>query len=290
MELWIPLTLFAAFMQSWRNALQSKLSGQLSTAGVTLARFAFAAPMAAIYLCLLPATEVSADFDGRFIAMVSFAAFTQILATALMVKLFRLRNYAIGVGLAKSEAAIAAGLGALWFAAPLNATAWIGVWIGVLAVWLMSQPGKLRDLSLGTVALGLGSGLCFALTTLWVREASLYLGLPFPQAPAWVLLWVISLQTLMLALWVVIRESATFNAMWQCKGQVFCVSLFSFFGSLGWFSAMSLVSVALVKTLGQVEVLFTLCIAWFWFKERLKGRDILGLVLIAISAVCVILA
>lgn len=32
---WIFLTLFAAFMQAWRNAFQSRLSGDVTTAGVT---------------------------------------------------------------------------------------------------------------------------------------------------------------------------------------------------------------------------------------------------------------
>ena len=35
--IWVLLTIFAAFMQSWRNALQSKLSAHVSVAGVTLA-------------------------------------------------------------------------------------------------------------------------------------------------------------------------------------------------------------------------------------------------------------
>ena len=48
--LWIFFTLFAAFMQSWRNAFQSFLSKEVKVAGVTLARFIWASPLAAIYL------------------------------------------------------------------------------------------------------------------------------------------------------------------------------------------------------------------------------------------------
>ena len=47
---WIFFTFLAAFMQAWRNALQSKLSAHASVAGVTLSRFILAGPIAAVYL------------------------------------------------------------------------------------------------------------------------------------------------------------------------------------------------------------------------------------------------
>ncbi|WP_293268493.1 DMT family transporter [Neptunomonas sp.] len=292
MGLWIPFTIFAAFMQSWRNAFQNRLSKEVSTAGVTLARFLYASPLAALYLWTLyqvkptPLPTVSTNF---FITVV-LASVSQIIATALMVKLFRLRNYAIGVGLAKSEAVIAATLGAFFFAAPLSWLAWTGVIIGAIAIWLMSNSGSFKELSLKTASLGLGSGLAFALTTLWVREASLMLGLPFPYSAAWVLLCVISTQTAILIVWLLLKEPTTLNALWQRPKLTLTISLFSCLGSLGWFTAMSLETVALVKTLGQIEVLFTLFISARWFKEKLSQRDLFGLALIVLGAACVILA
>ncbi|WP_028469659.1 DMT family transporter [Neptunomonas japonica] len=292
MGLWIPFTIFAAFMQSWRNAFQNKLSKEVSTAGVTLARFLYASPLAALYLWTLYQIESAAlpTFSTNFLITVVLASVSQIIATALMVKLFRLRNYAIGVGLAKSEAVIAATLGALFFAAPLSWLAWSGVIIGAIAIWLMSNTGSLKELSLKTVSLGLGSGLAFALTTLWVREASLMLGLPFPYSAAWVLLCVISTQTAILIVWLLLKEPSTLNALWRRPKLTLTISFFSCLGSLGWFTAMSLETVALVKTLGQIEVLFTLFISARWFKEKLSQRDLLGLALIVLGAACVILA
>ncbi|QSR34943.1 multidrug transporter [Marinobacterium iners] len=292
MGLWIPFTILAAFMQAWRNAFQNRLSKDVSTAGVTLARFIWASPLAGFYLWLLYRWETAPmpAFTGSFILLIVLASIAQIIATALMVVLFRKRNYAIGVGLAKSEAVIAAVLGALFFAAPLSPLAWAGVLIGALAFWLMTNPGALRDVSFGTLLTGLGSGLAFALTTLWVREASLLLGLPFLYSAAWVLLCVIATQTLMLLAWLLLREPYTLIVLWQRPKLVFAISLFSCIGSLGWFTAMSLETVALVKTLGQIEVLFTLMISARWFREKLNGRDLAGLGLIVVGALCVMLA
>ena len=292
MSLWIPFTVMAAFMQSWRNAFQKRLSTDVDTLGVTLARFILAVPMAALYAFVLFSYEGSAvpQMNAKFYLAIVLAAISQIFATALMVKLFRLRNYAMGVGLAKSEAVIAAVLGALLFAAPLSAMAWCGVIIGSIAVWLMSVPKGMRNISWPTLLIGLASGLCFAFTTLWVREASLMTQLPFLQSAAYVLFWVLLVQTLILLLWLLVRSPQTLRALCLKPKLVFIISFCSFVGSIGWFTAMSLETVALVKTLGQIEIFFTLLISAKWFKERLQRSDKWGLGLILIGAVLVILA
>lgn len=289
--LWIPFTLLAAFMQAWRNAFQKQLSKEVSVAGVTLARFIWASPLAALYLWSLYRWQ-PAELPKFTLSVVGFivaAALAQIVATALMVKLFQLKNYAIGAGLAKSEAILAAILGVMFFSEALNLLGWFGVVLGGCAVFLLSGA-SLRWLSLPVLLLGLASGLAFALTSLWVRQASLVLGLPFPHGAAWVLLLVILLQTLVLLAYLSLKDRATLTALWQRPKLTLLVSFCSCIGSIGWFTAMSLESVALVKTLGQVEVLFMLLISAFVFKEKLKATDHLGLLFIVLAAIAVMWA
>lgn len=290
--MWISFTLLAAFMQAWRNAFQKQLSVDVNVMGVTLARFIYASPLAALYLWILyrePSAQLP-QFSANFVFYVVAAALMQILATALMVVLFKQKNYAIGVGLAKSEAIFAAVLGVLFFASTLTPLGWLGVLVGSVAVFLLSGLSSLKTISWPTVLIGSASGLAFALTSLWVREASLALGLPFPYGAAWVLLFVIGLQTIILLLYLVLRDSATLLALWQRPRLTILTSVTSCIGSLGWFTAMSLEIVPLVKTLGQVEVLFTLLISAFFFREKLKKQDYLGLTLIVIAALLVMWA
>ena len=70
--IWIFFTFLAAFMQAWRNALQSKLSNDMSVAGVTLARFIVASPIAAIYLYSLYQYQPTAmpSFNNTFWAFI----------------------------------------------------------------------------------------------------------------------------------------------------------------------------------------------------------------------------
>ncbi|ABN60232.1 DMT family transporter [Shewanella baltica] len=287
--MWILLTLLAAFMQAWRNAFQSQLSKEVSVAGVTLARFIWAGPIAAVYLVgLYLWQDVGVpDFSGRFIGFILGASAMQILATGLMVKLFKQQNFAIGAGLAKSEAVVAAILGTVFFGTHLSPLGWSGVLLGGVAIFLMSAKQGLRSLSLNTVLIGLACGTSFALTSLWVREASLCLNIGFPHSAAWVLLFVISLQTLVLVSYLLLKDKSTLAALWQRPKLTLLTSTASCLGSIGWFSAMSLQAVPYVKTLGQVEVFFMILIATFWLKEKVKIKDMLGLVLIAMAAILV---
>lgn len=284
----------AAFMQAWRNAFQKQLSTTVDVYGVTLARFIFALPLALLYISCLyhfqPVTD-SVHFNLRFAIYVLIAALSQIAATALMVQLFKQKNYAIGVGLAKSEAVLAAIIAVVFLSDHLSLLGWFGVAVGGFAVFLMSKGRDISDFSIQTLCIGIGSGLCFAITSLLVREASLELtNLPFIHRAAWVLLMVIGTQCFLLLMYLSIFRRATLWAMWQRIGLTFRVSLCSFLASLGWFSAMSIQSVPIVKTLGQVEIIFSMLISAYFFKEKLARAEHLGIVLVVIAAFLVIWA
>ena len=53
---------------------------------------------------------------------------------------------------------------------------------------------------------------------------------------------------------------------------------------------MSMQSVAIVTTLGQIEILFSLLISVYLFKEKLVSTDRWGLFWVVIAAMLVILA
>jgi len=287
--MWILFTFLAASMQAWRNAFQSQLSREVKVAGVTLARFLWAGPIAGLYLLILylwRPVELP-EFSSAFSLYVLGASAMQIVATALMVKLFKLKNFAVGAGLAKSEALVAAVLGVLFFGTQLSLLGWLGVIIGGIAIFLMSSRQGLKDISLQTASIGLACGSAFALTSLWVREASLNLDLPFPHRAAWVLLLVITIQTIVLLAYLYLSDKQTLTALWQRPKLTLLTSTTSCLGSIGWFSAMSLQAVPYVKTLGQIEVFFTLLIAMFWLKQKVKIKEVFALVMIAIAAILV---
>jgi drug/metabolite transporter (DMT)-like permease len=289
---WVFFTLGAVVLQTFRNALQSKLSEHISTSGVTLARFLFAPPIALTYLILLYtfSHQTIPEFSLKFIFLVLLASVMQISATSLMVILFKQKNFTVGAGLAKSEALVAGVLGIVFFGSQLSWFGWIGILVGAAAIFVLSGGGKKGQLSLKTVIIGLACGTCFALTSLFVREASHLLNVPFPHSAAWVLLWVLCIQTTLLVSYISVKNKKTFVALKNNVKITLATSIISCFGTICWFSAVSLHHVAYVKTLGQVEVLLTMLVATIWLKNKVHKHEIIGLLLIAVAAILVLWA
>jgi hypothetical protein len=51
MELWIPITIAAAFLQNLRSAAQKHLKAVMGTTGATFVRFGFGFPFALASMC-----------------------------------------------------------------------------------------------------------------------------------------------------------------------------------------------------------------------------------------------
>ena len=289
---WILFTLGAVVMQTVRNALQSKLSGAVNTSGVTLSRFILAPPIALVYLIILYSSSASQvpEFSGSFITVILCASLLQIAATSLMVILFKQKNFAIGAGLAKSEALVAGVVGMLFFGSYLTPLGWAGIVIGAIAVFVLSSGNRLHGISVKTMVTGLACGTCFALTSLLVREASHMLNVQHTVAAAWVLLWVLCVQTISLSGYIALTKPFVFRQLTNAKKQVLAISTVSCLGSICWFTAMALQHVALVKTLGQLEVLLTLILSHYWLKNAVTKREIAGLLLIGLAAIFVMWA
>lgn len=303
MPLWIAFTLMAALMQAIRTACQKTLAERSSSAAATLARSLFALPLAWGYLALVwqfsPAPELIVP--GRsFYFYTLFAAAAQIIATVLMVSLFSQRNYAIGICYAKTEALIIAVLSLLLLNEALSLSGWFGVLAGSVGIILLipqttatARPGNRltglwRNTFSRTTALGLSSGLGFALTSMAVRQAGVGLGDQLLLNAAITLAAVISLQTLLLGGYMLIKMPAALTALFGQWKLACWVGLTSVLGSIGWFSAMILTSPALVKTLGQIEFLFVMLLSQRLFKERLSQREWNGIVLIIVSVICIL--
>ena len=68
------------------------------------------------------------------------------------------------------------------------------------------------------------------------------------------------------------------------------VGTLSALGSACWFFAFAIAPVALVRSVGQVEIVFTLLFSRFYLKETLKPGDVAGLVLVVCGVLLIVLA
>lgn len=237
---WIAFTVMAALMQAVRTAGQKQLSSSVSPMSSTLIRYVFGLPFAIIYLIYITGSElgdilVHAVGNQRFVLFALAASLAQIIATFLLVKVFTFRNFTVGTSLAKTEAVQAAVFGTVMFGMPLTLLGWLAVALGFLGIFIVSMPAAEQRWEPRTVILGTLSGTAFALTSLWLREASLSLNL---------------------------RVLPSAAMTWQ--------------------------NPALVKSLGQVEFIFTLLLTTLFFKERVTARELSGVAAIIGSVILIL--
>lgn len=294
MSSWISFTLLAALMQALRTAGQKSLSSDLSPMSATLVRYVFGLPFALLYLILVAREDTvpylsQAIQTPRFVHYAAMAAVAQILATALLIILFKFRNFTVGTSFAKTEALQAAVFGTLFFAAPLNAVQWSAVVLGVFSVVIVSLPGLKQRWHPKTVIVGLLSGALFGLTSLWLREASLSLGINGIQSAAVTLLLMVALQCCLCMAYTAIWERSQFVKIFTHYKLGFFVGITSALGSVGWFTAMTLQNAAVVKSVGQIEFIFTLLLTVFLFKESVSKRELLGVAGVAGSVVLLLM-
>jgi drug/metabolite transporter (DMT)-like permease len=290
MPVWLVASLLAGLFQAWRTALQHRLRGELSVNGAGLVRYAYGAPVAIVlgtgYLAVQGlAWPVP---DATYLAWCAGAGFAQILGTNLLILAFGFRNFVVGTAFAKTETVQAALFAWLVLGERLTPLVAAGIALGVTGVLTLALGGRRlgpRDIlsSLGQPAAlcGLGTGALFSLTGVMVKRATLHLTLPDQVAEALVTLTtVLLLQTAMLGGWVLLREPATWLRIartWRSSSQV---GLLAALGSACWFTGFATAPIALVRVVGQVEVLFTLGFSRLMLRESVRGHEIAGLILV----------
>lgn len=298
--IWIPITLFAVVMQTVRTAGQKQLTAHLDPIAVTLVRFLFGLPFAAVYLaCVAAWSDASLPpLNGTFVVYTALGGVAQIIATVLLIHLFSLRNFAVGTTYARTEAFLTAFIGALFFGEWISIQGWVAIVISVAGVVVLTiarshvdSGSVLGRLWNRAAAIGLASGLGFALASLSIRKASLSFGIDdFLLSAGITLVLMIILQTFIMVVYVAVRSPTQFAIIARQWRVSLFVGLTSALGSIGWFTAMTVERAAYVKALGQVEFLFALVISTLFFRERTTRVELMGMTLVAGGVVILLLA
>ena len=299
MEIWIPITIAAAFFQNLRSVLQKHVKGRLSTGGASYARFIFAWPFAIVYLAGLAASPEFElpRFQATFALYAAIGGTTQILATACLVYIFSFRNFAVGTTYSKTETVQAAMFGIVLLGDQLNGTALTAILVSLAGVVALSaaqtgmRPSQMiSGLGERPALIGLASGAFFGVSAVAYRAASLSLGGEgFVIQAAFTLACVLGFQTVTMGVYLLIREPGQFGAVlksWRVAGWVGVTGVLA---SIGWFTAMTIQNAAHVRALGQIELVFTFIAAHLIFREKTAKMELAGILLVVAGILILLL-
>jgi drug/metabolite transporter (DMT)-like permease len=297
--LWIPITVAAALFQNIRTTMQQKIRHVLSVDGANFIRYLYGAPLALGMLAFLVwgTGREMPPLSATFLGLVTIAGLGQIIATSLMIHAFTLRNYAVGTVYSKTETLFVALFATFIASEPLTLGSWAGIIVCLIGVMVLTVRGSLTNITHILAELrhkgalyGILSGVFFAIAAGTIREASKHL----PEGDFMIrgittLASMNTIQIVLMLAYLGYSDRSQFGKIWVNWRSSVWVGIFSVLGSAGWALAMTLENAALVRAVGQIELVFTFIASHLVLKERPSAGEWLGSLLVIGGVVLILL-
>jgi drug/metabolite transporter (DMT)-like permease len=300
MELWIPLTIAAAFFQNIRSAMQKHLTGKLSTLGAAYVRFVYALPIALLYFFAVVYFEQQPlpGISTGFLFYAVSGGICQIIFTVFLLWLFSYHNFAVGTTFSKLETVMVAVFGLLLLGDRLTPAVIVAIAMSAVGLVVLSAgqsklnlSNLLQGLWRAPTAIGLACAAWLGMSVVLFRAASLSLGVAsFTVAASFTLLIVLILQIAIMGVMIGLREPEQLRKILLHWRPAALVGISGGLASIGWFTAFTLQNATYVRALGQIELIFTFVVTVMVFREKVSSAEIGGIGLIAVGIVILLLA
>ena len=299
MELWVVFTIAAAATQALRTAVQRRMTATLGNLGASYIRFSYAFPIAWLFCVLYTSFSSTAlpDLPASFWFWINLAALTQVIFTILLVQLFSHRSFAAAVAFSKTEVLQTAIFEALILGVIVTVQTGVAIALGVFATVLLSftkanlAVANLRaTLFSRQVAIGLAAGAFLGFCTVCYGAAlhSMVGGDVIGNAMYAAAIGT-TIQAVCFGIYIFIVRREQFIASFVEWRQCGIAGVWAATTSVCWFAGFALYSVAPVRAVGQIELLFSVGFSVLYFKERVRRVELAAISLLATSIIMVLL-
>ncbi len=293
---WILISVIAAFFQNLRSGIQKNLNKNISLVASTYVRFMFSLPFAALifFFYFNGFEQLAILFQQKtFLIYVISGSLAQIFFTFVLLYSFQFSNFIVGTTLSKTEVVQISVLETLLFQDHFNNLTILGIIISTIGVIIFSTKDKqvlINNLISKSTLIGLFCGFLLALSVVCYRGATLHLEIfsnNFDKALSTLFVAVV-FQSVIMTIYIFIVEKEQFKKMYEHKEQCILAGLSGFLATISWFYAFALMQAAIVRAVGQVELLFSYIASRYYFKEKINIEEIIG-ILIFVSGILIIL-
>ena len=282
---WILTSILGAFFQNARSSIQKRLNTEMSLMASTYVRFAFSLPILLIVFLLY-----FGNFDyfqlaiqsSNFVIYVVLASILQISFTLLFLYLLKFTNFLVGTALSKTEVIQIAFFEFIILKDYLNFYALLGIMISTIGVIIFSTKDVkniINSFFSKSTIIGLFCGTILALSVVFYRGSMEFIDFTNKNFDkALITLFAATLiQTSLITFYLLIFEISEFKKLKSNIKLSALAGLFGFSATISWFYSFSLVQAALVRAVGQIELLFSYISSRFMFKEKIKFVEIIGI-------------
>ena len=287
--LWVPVTIAAATAQVFRNGAQAGLTKTIGMLGATQVRFVFGLPFALLFLAAA-LWLTGASLPGLTAAALRWAAFgavCQIMATALMLVVMHQRAFGVAYAYIKTEPVLVAVFGVILLGDHLSPLAWLAVGVVTAGVLVASvKPGEYRHLlkERRMIAAGVSAGGLFGLSAIAFRGGIGALeGGDYVIRALTVLAISLTIQTVLLGIWLLARDRAAFTASLKVWRTSLGAGFLGAVASACWFTAFAMTPAANVRTLGLIEMPLAALFAGRLTGKATSRHEFAGLLIVMVG-------
>ena len=294
---WILISVIAAFFQNLRSGIQKNLNKNISLVASTYVRFMFSLPFAALifFFYFNGFEQLAILFQQKtFLIYVISGSLAQIFFTFVLLYSFQFSNFIVGTTLSKTEVVQISVLETLLFQDHFNNLTILGIIISTIGVIIFSTKDKqvlINNLISKSTLIGLFCGFLLALSVVCYRGATLHLEIfsnNFDKALSTLFVAVV-FQSVIMTIYIFIVEKEQFKKMYEHKEQCILAGLSGFLATISWFYAFALMQAAIVRAVGQVELLFSYIASRYFFKEKISKIELLGIVIFILGIIILLL-
>jgi len=290
---WVLITAIASLSQTLRSVFQKNIIEDVGVLASAYSRFIFALPFVALLAVFFLDVEellILKNLSVKTWFFLVTASICQIIFTIILIKLFTLRSFAIGVAFSKTEVIQTTLLEIVIIGFILTSHVLLAIITGFIGMLFMSKQKLIGNvghsrLFLQQVILGVSCGIFLGLSSVLYKVALDTVAADLIYKKVIVLSFLaLAIQSVLFGTYIVIADDKKnlyklFN-IWK-KGLP--VGFFGCSATFCWFYAFSLVDATLVRAVGQLEVVFSVLMSYIFYKERITGFEFIGMSLITIS-------
>ena len=290
---WVLITAIASLSQTLRSVFQKNIIEDVGVLASAYSRFIFALPfvaLLAVFLLDIGELLILKNLSVKTWFFLVTASICQILFTIILIKLFTLRSFAIGVAFSKTEVIQTTLLEIIIIGFILTSHVLLAIIIGFIGMLFMSKQKLIGNvghsrLFLQQVILGVSCGIFLGLSSVLFKVALDSVAIDIIYKKVIVLSFLaLAIQSVIFGAYIVIAdEKKKLDKLFNIWKKGLPVGFFGCSATFCWFYAFSLVDATLVRAVGQLEIVFSVLMSYIFYKERITGFELIGMSLITIS-------
>ena len=290
--LWVLITILASLSQTLRSVSQKNIINEVGVISSAYSRFIFALPFSVLLLVFFIAHDDPIFLQATKLVTLSWlflASICQILFTVLLIKLFTLRSFAIGIAFSKTEVIQTTIFEILILGFILTSQLFVAILIGFLGVLFISKLNLFSSLTekkilAKQVIIGVFCGVFLGLSSVFYKVSLDNISGVFLYKKVITLsCFTILFQTIAMGIYIFFFSKENLFKLLYIWKKALPVGLFGCSATFFWFYAFSLTDATYVRAVGQLEIVFSLAISYLFYKEKIKIVELFGIILIFIS-------